>query len=204
MKHALIRVVEWGQELLSEVIQPGDLVVDLTAGNGQDTLALFQLVGKMGQVVALDVQPQALLATRDRMVAGGAKVRLQQQDIQPLQCEPGIDLLEINHAEFAWIIPAAPQGIISNLGFLPGGDREFVTRPESTVLALEQSCSLLVAGGRLVVVVYPGHPGGAEEGAAVTHFFTELPSVDFQVLQMKVSNRPEAPFLFVAEKTGLI
>ncbi|MDX2479338.1 MAG: class I SAM-dependent methyltransferase [Desulfuromusa sp.] len=200
MKHALIRVVEWGQKLLSEVIQSGDLVVDLTAGNGQDTLALFQLVGKMGQVVAFDVQPQALVATRDRMVAVGAKVRLQRHDIQPLQCEPGIDLLEMNHAELARVIPAAPQGIIANLGYLPGGQRDTVTRPESTVLALEQSCSLLAAGGRLAVVVYPGHPGGTEEGTAVTHFFTELSSANFQVLQLRVSNRGEAPFLFVVEK----
>lgn len=200
MKHVLTRIVKWGQELLSEVVQAGDLVVDLTAGNGQDTLELFQMVGKSGQVIAFDVQSQALLATRDRLVAVGAQIRLQQQEIQPLQREPGIDLLEMDHAEFSRIVPAAPKGIIANLGYLPGGQRELVTRPESTVLALEQSCSLLADGGRLAVVVYPGHPGGTEEGMAVTHFFTELHDPNFHVLQMKVNNRPQAPFLFVAEK----
>lgn len=200
MKHALIRVVEWAHELLSEVVQPGDLVVDLTAGNGQDTLALFRLVGNTGQVVAFDVQPQALLATRDRMVVAGARVRLRQQDIQPLPREAGVDLLELSHAELVSVLASAPRGIIANLGYLPGGRRELVTQSDSTVLALEQSCSLLAAGGRLAVVVYPGHPGGHEEGAAVTRFFTELHATSFQVLQMKVSNRPESPFLFVAEK----
>ncbi len=151
-------------------------------------------------MVAFDIQSQALLATRDRMVAAGALVRLHQQDIRPLKCEPGIDLLEMNHAELAEVVPGSPKGIIANLGYLPGGQQELVTRPEPTVQALEQSCSLLAAGGRLAVVVYPGHPGGTEEGAAVTGFFTGLHDSDFLVLQMKVSNRPQAPFLFVVEK----
>ncbi|MCD6581009.1 MAG: methyltransferase domain-containing protein [Desulfuromusa sp.] len=200
MKHALTRIVDWGQELLAEVVQPGDLAVDLTAGNGQDTLLLYQLVGSTGQVVAFDIQSQALLATRERLVAAGAQVRLQQQDILPLQREPGIDLLQMSHAGLAGVIPAVPKGVIANLGYLPGGQQDIVTRPESTVLALEQSCSLLADGGRLVVVVYPGHVGGTEEGIAVTNFFTELQDPGFQVLQMKVSNRLQAPFLFVVEK----
>lgn len=200
MKHVLTRVVKWGQELLTEVVQPGDLVVDLTAGNGQDTLVLFQLVGKTGQVVALDIQSEALLTTRDRVVAAGASVRLWQQDIQPLQCEAGIDLLQLNHADLSRVIPAAPKAIIANLGYLPGGQHELVTRAETTISALTQSCSLLAVGGRLAVVVYPGHPGGSEEGIAVTDFFTRLPDTNFQVLQLQISNRFQSPFLFVAEK----
>ncbi len=200
MKQVLTKVVKWGQELLSEVVQPGDLVVDLTAGNGQDTLELFRLVGQTGQVIGFDIQTQALLATRDRMVSAGAQVRLHQHDIQPLPSEAGIDLLAMSHTEIARVLPAAPKGVIANLGYLPGGQQELVTRPESTVSALDQACSLLLAGGRLAVVVYPGHPGGAEEGIAVTDFFTALDPVTFQVIQLTVSNRPQSPFLFVAEK----
>ncbi|MCD6188161.1 MAG: class I SAM-dependent methyltransferase [Desulfuromusa sp.] len=201
MKQVLTKVVKWGQELLSEVVQPGDLVVDLTAGNGQDTLELFRFVGSTGQVIGFDIQTQALLATRDRMVSAGAQVRLHLHDIQLVPSEAGIDLLAISHTEIAKVLPAAPKGVIANLGYLPGGQLELVTRPESTVSALEQTCSLLQAGGRLAVVVYPGHPGGAEEGIAVTDFFTALDPVTFQVIQLQVSNRPQAPFLFVAEKT---
>ena len=200
MKHPLTRIVQWGQELLAEVVQPGDLVVDLTAGTGQDTLLLSQLVGSAGQVVAFDIQPQALAVTRDRMVAAGVPVRLQQENIQPLQREAGVDLLQLSHAEVAGILPAAPKGIIANLGYLPGDQHGLVTRPESSVMALEQSCSLLAVGGRLAVVVYPGHPGGSEEGTAVSEFFAGLTDPVFHVLQMQVSNRSQAPFLFMVEK----
>lgn len=200
MKRALVRLVDWGHELLSEVVCTGDLVVDLTAGTGQDTLALYNMVGPTGQVVACDIQSQAMLATSERMMAAGAQVKLQQQNIQSLQCEPGVDLLKMSHAEIGSVLSSAPKGIIANLGYLPGGSKELITLPESTLLALEQSCSLLAVRGRLALVVYPGHPGGAEEGAAVSKFFTELDDSRFQVLQMKVCNRPQAPFLFMVEK----
>lgn len=202
MKRTLTRLVQWSQDLLAEVVQPGDLVADLTAGTGQDTLALFRLVGKTGQVVGFDIQNQALLATGERLVAAGAQVRLQQQEIRPLQSEPGVDLLLLSHAEFARVMPAAPTGIIANLGYLPGGSQELITQPETTVLALEQACSLLGKGGRLAVVVYPGHPGGTDEGNAVCKLMGGLQDPAFQVLQLKVSNRPQAPFLFVVEKKG--
>lgn len=200
MKHVLTRMVQWSQDLLAEVVQSGDLVVDLTAGTGRDTLALFQMVGEQGQVVGFDIQPQALLATRERMTAAGARVRLQSQDIQPLQREAGIDLLQMSHAGFSAIMPAAPQGIIANLGYLPGGSRELVTRPETTVSALQQGCSLLAKGGRMAVVIYPGHPGGTEEGNAVSELFAGLQDPGFQVLRLDVSNRPAVPFVFVIEK----
>lgn len=200
MKRALARVVDWGHEILSDVVCSGDLVVDLTAGTGQDTLALYKMVGSTGQIVAFDIQSQALLATSERLIAAGARVRLQQQDIHPVLREPGIDLLKMSHAEVESVLPAAPKGIIANLGYLPGGDKELTTLPGSTLLALERSCALLAVGGRLAVVVYPGHPGGAEEGTAVTKFCTELDDSRFQVLLMQVCNRPQAPFLFVVEK----
>ena len=200
MKRALARVVDWGHELLSEVVHSGDLAVDLTAGTGQDTLALYKMVGSTGQVVAFDIQSQALSTTRDRLVAIGAQIRFQQQDVQPVQRESGVDLLKMSHAEMGSVVSAAPKGIIANLGYFPGGNKELITRPESTLPALEISCALLAVGGRLALVVYPGHPGGAEEGAAVTNFFAELDDSRFQVLQMKVCNRPQAPFLFVVEK----
>ncbi|SDZ89903.1 Putative rRNA methylase [Desulfuromusa kysingii] len=200
MKRALVRMVDWTHELLSEVVQAGDLAVDLTAGTGQDTLALYKMVGSAGQVIAFDIQPQAIAVTGERLTAAGARVRFQQQDNCPLPCEPGVDLLQISHVEISKALPKSPKGIIANLGYFPGGKKELVTRPESTLLALQQSCFLLAVGGRLALAVYPGYPGGAEEGAAVDTFLAELDDSIFHVLQMKVSNRLQAPFLFIVEK----
>ncbi|NLP30485.1 MAG: rRNA methyltransferase, partial [Clostridiales bacterium] len=46
-------------KILSEYVSEGDIVVDATAGNGNDTLALAKLVKKTGKVYSFDVQDEA-------------------------------------------------------------------------------------------------------------------------------------------------
>lgn len=200
MSRSLTRVVNWGHTLLTEKVNSGQLAVDLTAGNGCDTLMLHRLVGPSGQVIAFDIQSQALENTRQRLLEAGAVVRLQTSGEKPLALSPGVDLVAAGHESLKRYLPAAPQGIIANLGYLPGGDIRLVTQPESTLQALQHGCEMLAPGGRLVVVVYPGHPGGREEGERVSKFFADLCGVKFQALQLKVANCPKSPFLLVAEK----
>ena len=178
----------------------GGLVVDLTAGQGQDTLALYHMVGDSGQVVAFDVQPEALAATQSRLQRVGAQIRSATGSGQRLEAQPGVDLLCCSHDQLARTVPGALQGVIANLGYLPGGDRQIITRPDSTLSALEQACTGLASGGRVAIVVYPGHVGGADEAQAVGNFFAALDEQLFQVLELRVANRSQAPGLFVAEK----
>ena len=201
MSKALTRVVDWGHELLAERVSKGQLVVDLTSGNGYDTLMLYRLVGSTGQVVAFDIQSQALQNTRQRLLEAGGVVRMQPTGQSPLALMPGVDLVAAGHESLQDYLPATPHGIIANLGYLPGGDTQLVTRAESTLQALQQSCEILAPGGRLVVVAYPGHPGGREEGELVGKFFADLCEVSFQALHLKVANCPRSPFLLVAEKS---
>ena len=199
-KRSLTRIVQWGHDLLAEVVSTGDLAVDLTAGNGNDTLALFQLVGPTGRVAAFDIQLPALVATKERLTDVGAVVRLHENTDEALSRDVGVDLFQLDHAALTDVVRDCPMGIIANLGYLPGGEQNIVTQPESTVMALDQSCQLLAIGGRMAIVVYPGHPGGSAEGNAVDHFMSELDSQMFHVVLMRVSNRPQAPFLYVVEK----
>jgi hypothetical protein len=198
-KRDLANVVQWGQRLLAEVLNQGDLAVDLTAGNGHDTLALWQMVGPIGQVISCDIQDQALVETGKRLHA--AKIPWRQYEEQRhIPAEAGVDLIHMNHALIGAVIPRAPMGILANLGYLPGGNQALVTRPETTLAALKSCCDLLARGGRMAVAVYPGHPGGAEEAASVCDFLTELDGGQFIVLQLRVCNRPQAPFLMMTEK----
>lgn len=200
MKSDLTKIVSWGHELLAEKIRAGQLVVDLTAGNGYDALMLWRLVGDTGQVIAFDIQAEALYNSQQRLEANGAQVRRRQGDDFPLAQVAGVDLVNSGHQQMQRYMPAAPQAIIANLGYFPGGDKQIVTRPETTLAALQQSCHVLAPGGRLAVVVYPGHPGGEEESRGVDDFFCGLEQEVYQVLQLKVLNRLEAPYLLVAEK----
>lgn len=201
MKHALTRIVSWGHALLAEVIDQGDLVVDLTAGNGHDTLMLFRLVGGEGQVVAFDIQDQALQATEDRLKSNGARVRRAETGAV-LARRAGVDLVSSCHAELDEYLPEPPKAVIANLGYLPGGDLSVITRPGTTLTALSKACVMLAPGGRLAVVIYPGHEGGKEEAEQVDSFFRGLSEQDFGVLGMRVENRSVAPYLQIVEKNS--
>lgn len=198
MSRPLSRIVSWSQQLLAEVLSPGDLAVDLTAGNGYDTLMLGRSVGPAGRVLAFDLQPEALQNSSARLQADGLEVR--RLKAPSAASPPGVSLILASHADLADWCNEAPRAIIANLGYLPGGDRSLITRPESTLAALQAGCRLLAAGGRMAIVVYSGHPGGRDEAEVVEGFFAGLNESEFEVLRLEVANRPQAPFLLVAGK----
>lgn len=198
MSH-LANIVSRSQQLLTEVLQPGDLAVDLTAGNGSDTLFLAQTVGPAGSVLAFDIQVQALTATTEKLEQAGVLVT-RSDFSSPVKNVPGVTLIAASHACLPDCLHTAPKGIIANLGYLPGGDKDIVTRPDSTIAALQHATEALAIGGRLTVVVYPGHPGGEEEGMTVDALFAALSLNKWNVLRVEVPNSSAAPFLLVAEK----
>ena len=174
---------------LRERVQPGDRVADATCGNGHDTLFLARLVGPGGRVWAFDVQDGALAATRSLLGEAG--------------CLEQVEMVAAGHERLAEIVREPLRAAVFNLGYLPGGDKQLVTRPENTVTALDQAIDLLLPGGIITVCVYTGHPGGAEEGAAVEKWAATLASEQYNVWRSRQVNRPEtSPYLFVIEKTG--
>ena len=197
---SLISIVSWSQKLACEVLQSGDLVVDLTAGKGRDTLALAKAVGPEGQVVAFDLQATAIEQTAEYLQANDLAVRNWPAD-QILPEQSGIFLIQACHSKLTTVLQCSAKVIMANLGYLPGGDQSLVTRPDSTLAALQQSLSLLTSGGRLIVTIYPSHLGGEEESGAVNALFCGLSRAQWQVLSLRAANRCEAPYLLVAERT---
>jgi SAM-dependent methyltransferase len=174
---------------LRERLREGDAVVDATCGNGHDTLLLAQLVGPAGRVWAFDVQADALAATRALLHEAG--------------CLGQGELVAAGHERLGEFVAGPVKAVVFNLGYLPGGDKSCVTRPEQTVAALRQAVELLLPGGIVTIAVYTGHPGGAEEGAAVDEWAALLPPEQFNVWRCRQSNRPAtAPYLVLVEKVG--
>ncbi len=193
------RVVGWGHQLLGEVLRAGDFAIDLTAGNGYDTLMLARAVGENGSVLAFDLQSQAIEKSANRLQQEAVAVHLVDGPGLPLPSS-GVSLVSASHAELDAWCDLAPRAIIANLGYLPGGDKGLITKPESTLVALQTGCDILMPGGRIAIVVYSGHPGGRDEAQAVDHFFANLNEREFEVLRLEVANRPQAPFLLIAGK----
>lgn len=173
-------------EVLKNAIAAGDTVIDATMGNGHDTLYLCELVGKNGQVIAFDVQPQAVLNTENRLRESGMLSRAQ------LYC--------LGHEHMAEKAQSA-QAVVFNLGWLPGGNKSITTHWETTKVAIESALKLLLPMGVLVICAYPGHAEGDREREQVTSLLSALRPQDFNVLHQKFLNAgPGAPECFVVQK----
>lgn len=196
---AITRIVPFGQQLLSEVLCPGDLAMDLTAGNGYDLLFLWQAMQGQGRVLAFDVQPLALDRSAERLRNAGACVHQLSQG-EAVGAGEGVYLALGCHSRLGSLGGEAPKVVIANFGFLPGGDTSLITRTESSIEALTQALELLALGGRIALTLYPGHEGGDDEASHVDALFAALPADRWRVVRFCVANVPHAPFVLVAER----
>jgi Putative rRNA methylase len=116
-----------------------------------------------------------------------------------------LSLIQASHATMHDHIPLPYHGKISavmfNLGYLPGGDKSVVTQASSTVAALASASQLLVDGGLITVLAYPGHEGGLTETEQVKAWCIALDQGQFQVkLYENHPDKPSAPKLFAVSK----
>ncbi|MEN1970307.1 class I SAM-dependent methyltransferase [Lentibacillus sp. N15] len=184
MKH----VVAFSHQLLQEAVTPGDIVIDATCGNGNDTVFLSRLVGENGRVLAFDIQEQAIRAT---------KKKLTEHTLH------NTDVIQDSHERVANYLekPASIGGAIFNLGYLPGSDKRIITRGSSTIRAIGAMLHVLKKKGVIVLVIYHGHAGGAEEKDAIMHYVTTLDQQIFNVLQYGfINQRNNPPFIVAIEK----
>ena len=61
------QITNWCAQLISRHVKEGDLCIDATMGNGNDTLLLSRLCGETGHVIAFDIQEMALAHTKERL-----------------------------------------------------------------------------------------------------------------------------------------
>ncbi|WP_088831835.1 class I SAM-dependent methyltransferase [Paenibacillus tyrfis] len=186
-----ISILSFAHKLIEERVQPGETVVDATAGGGVDTAFLARLVGPAGVVHAFDIQQQALDRTASRLEQEfpGRDVRLHLRSHEAmLEAIP-----EENHGRIG--------AVMFNLGYLPGADHETVTEPASTLAALEASAQLIRRGGIITIVLYTGHRGGLEEASEVERWAAALPQKHFQTLQYRFMNQiNHPPYVIAIEK----
>ncbi|QYY35911.1 class I SAM-dependent methyltransferase [Ruficoccus sp. ZRK36] len=158
------------QKMIAEVIEPGDIAIDATVGNGLDTFFLADRVGPDGHVIGFDIQEMAHHRTNLMLGEAGLLTRVR--------------LVRTGHENMDDHMPGNWQGhikaVMFNLGYLPRGDKSIITRPETTVPALESAANCLCAGGRMSIVIYPGHEGGADEAAKVMEWADTLDKMEFE------------------------
>lgn len=175
--------------LLQHFVHPGDQVVDATCGNGNDTLLLARLAGPDGRVWAFDIQGDAIDHTTTALQEAGLLER--------------VTLLNSGHETMQDHVVSPLSAVVFNLGYLPGGDRTVITRPESTLTGLTQAAGLLAPRGIIAITVYPGHAGGDIEQANVEVWASRLTPGSFHVWHMGQRNvTSNAPYLILIQKAS--
>lgn len=231
-ENILTKPTAMAMHLLSRYIYPGEGVVDATAGNGCDTLALAraQSQGNVGNIYSFDVQDQAIENTHKLLLENGFSVICDRAcgNASDCTCEeasnhasdnaydgvidsaagdeaPQIHLIKSCHSLLNEYIPEEEMisAVLFNLGYLPGGDKHVTTGGETTCLAVLAALKRIKPQGAVVIVTYGGHEAGAEEKSKLVEMLTALPRREYHVSYIKMINQPAgAPEVLAVTKKG--
>lgn len=174
------QITQWCAHFISNHVQPGDLCIDATMGNGNDTLLLSKLVGETGKVIAFDIQEMALTNTAKRL--------------QDASAPNNYTLLMESHSNMSLHAEEnSVSCIVFNFGYLPGGDHAKATLASSSIAAMEQGLKLLKKDGIMSLCIYSGGDSGFDERDAILFWLKELDSRKYLVIKSDYYNRPNNP-----------
>lgn len=174
------QITQWCARFIREQVNVGDICIDATMGNGNDTLLLSQLAGESGKVFAFDIQEMALSNTRKRLVNASAP--------------QNYTLLLESHANMKqYAEENTVSCIVFNFGYLPGGDHAKATIAETSISAMEQGLSLLKKDGLMSLCIYSGGDSGFEERNQILAWLKSLDSKKYLVIKSDYYNRPNNP-----------
>ncbi len=177
------------KHFINEHLKCGDVAVDFTMGNGNDTLFLSKAVGDEGHIYAFDIQEDALLATRAHLEECGAP--------------ENYTLICASHHRVKEFVKEPIKAGMFNLGYLPRSGRKTVTTMrETTMPAVEAAIELLAPDGVLIVAIYPGHEEGALEGDALREYFSSLSRFKICASEFRILNSSASPYFFLVEKSS--
>lgn len=168
------------QKLLTVVIPKGGLCIDATCGRGNDTAFLARLVGETGKVLAFDIQAEAIESTEALLIERGLLAQTE------LHLSSHVHLLD-------YVQEGTVDGIMFNLGYLPGGDHHLATKAESSILAIEAGLKALKPTGILTLCIYHGGDSGFAEKEAILQYLKGLDYKRFTVVLTDFYNRPNYP-----------
>lgn len=172
---------------IENYLKDGQVVLDATVGNGNDTLALAKKIGSNGKVYGFDIQDQAIDNTTNLLKKNNVLDR--------------VELIKDSHEHIKKYIKCKLDLIIYNLGYLPGGNKKIVTKSSSTIKSIQDALDLLNNNGLLLINAYIGHDNGLEEQEKIERMLESLDQKNFNVLKNTFINQKNSPpILYIIEK----
>ncbi len=160
MSDKLNNALQFNELIYRSYVKDGNIVLDATCGNGNDTLNLARLVGKEGHVYGFDIQDLAIENTRHLL-----------GDNNLLN---NVSLIKDSHANIDKYIEKKLDFVIFNLGYLPKGDKSIKTSLDTSIMGIKKALDLMKSGAILLITLYRGHEGGLLEYRGVKEFAENL------------------------------
>ena len=185
----MVDLIELHKHFILQHLGEGEVAVDFTMGNGNDTLFLSKTVGETGRVYAFDIQEDALTSTRAHLSLNGAP--------------ENYELICASHHRVREFVHEPIKAGMFNLGFLPRSQNKRVTTMrETTMPAVEAAIDMLLPDGVLIIAIYPGHEEGALEGEMLREYFKATSRFYICPSEFHILNSPTSPYFFLVEKSA--
>lgn len=163
--------------LLSSFLKNKKILVDMTCGNGHDSLRILKNAVNYKKLYLYDIQKKAIENTKSLLDSYAYKNCIYLNKSHD-------DLSDISEkVDFA----------IYNLGYLPRANKSIVTKSVSTIKSLEGLINKLNYAAIVMITTYPGHEEGSLEDGAINEFLKKLDQTEYNVLKLEFINQKNKP-----------
>jgi len=159
--------------LLLATLKNVEVAVDMTVGNGHDTIFL---ASHFSNVIGFDIQKNAILTA------------------QATCPYPNVRFICDDHCHVDKYLTAADL-FVFNLGWLPNSDKAISTPADRTIETLEKCRRLLKPGGLISLMVYNGSEKQRSDHEAIKAWLDQQKDFCIQVISLYA--KPTAPVLYV-------
>ena len=178
------KIIDIGHQIMANYLTDKSICVDLTLGNGYDSLFLLQ---KATHLYGFDIQPQSLINTR---------VLLDKHHISPQKYQLFCD----NHS---LLLKYLPENIkidlaVFNLGYLPQSDKKIMTDAQSTLTALKNLLPLMAKNSLILLTCYK-HLEGQLEYLSLKNYLQSLDLKKYNIFIFEYLNKPLSPSIIGLE-----
>ena len=164
---------------IKSLISKDDVCIDMTLGNGNDSLLLCEYAKK---VYGFDISKTAIENSKNR-----------------LSNFNNIEYINDNHINVDEYVKERIRLAIFNLGYLPYSDENSVTKAEETLIAFEKVYKLLQIDGYIIITFYLGHKGGKEEYYLLDDYINKNRLL---ILETYRQDKLDSPITYIIKKTN--
>lgn len=162
---------------ISSLIHKNDVCVDMTLGNGNDSLLLCKLSKK---VYGIDINNEAIYRSKEKL-----------NDFN------NIIYINDNHTNIDKYVKEKVKLAIFNLGYLPHSNSKNTTVPQDTLTAFKKIYNLLDNNGYIVITFYFGQENGKDEFYLLDKYFYDN---SINIIAKYKQDKIESPLTYIIKK----